>query len=427
MQLYEMAKVNKQDTKLPYDLWIDSIGKDRKNTHYLPRIKVEVNNKQIPVLIDEHNPDIPDSVKKKGIETFKDIQKIKEYIKVYYDVFMKHWNREISDREALNQLNSLEARIQNISLNTKTFKSGKSYSQITNKEIKEDMENRKLNLTEGYIGQTVNDFLDDVAGLNSFDLFYLANINDDEYNPDKLENNSDVRDKYGDKDFVEFDTMGGGLLINVIEPEDEGLIVSEWFETVQDVLDCCNEDYIEIDRWNSETNEYENLFAGDISELEQEHEELLDLGFLSLDTTEGHKKQLSITYSSDEDDDYEEDEEDIDESLQESTDIIEFKVEYPGKENTSDKTFKRFYDLLDKYNVQKTNKHNLFKIDKANFDNLQKEINNGDTKIFSLLIQSALEDEKDKEFDKRFMKYSNKKLSFEEFEKLMDDMEKFYE
>lgn len=374
MQLYEMAKVNKQDTKLPYDLWIDSIGKDRKNTHYLPRIKVEVDNKQIPVLIDEHNPDIPDSVKKKGIETFKDIQKIKEYIKVYYDVFMKHWNREISDREALNQLNSLEDRIQNISLNTKTFKSGKSYSQITNKEIKEDMANKKLNLTEGYIGQTVNDFLDDIAGLNSFDLFYLANIQDDEYNPDKLTTNSDVREKYGDKDFVEFDTMGGGLLINVSDNED--MNVSTYFETVRDVLEFANEDYIEIDKWNSETNEYENLFAGDISELEEEHEDLLDLPFLSLDTTEGHKKQLSITYDGEEDEDFPEEDDEIMDAYGFNESLKEF---FQGKD------VDKFFDLCKKLNINTMD--DLNKLMKDNnideehlLDFLQSKVEQGDDK-----------------------------------------------
>ena len=42
-----MAKVSKQYTKLPYDLWIDSSDKNRKNTHNSPRIKVDVGHRQI--------------------------------------------------------------------------------------------------------------------------------------------------------------------------------------------------------------------------------------------------------------------------------------------------------------------------------------------------------------------------------------------
>lgn len=111
--LYEMAKVSKKDTNLPYDLWIDGAGKDRKNTHHSPRIKVDVNHELVPFLIDENNPDIPESVKKNGTSSFKDIELIKQYVKEYYDIFMKHWNGEISDREALNSLNELNAKQRN--------------------------------------------------------------------------------------------------------------------------------------------------------------------------------------------------------------------------------------------------------------------------------------------------------------------------
>lgn len=102
--LLEMANVNKQDTGLPYDIWIDSMGLNRNNTHNEPRIKVEVDHNLIPMTISKTNPDIPESVKKQGITTFKGINKIKDYIKKYYDVFIKHWNKELTDKQALNLL-----------------------------------------------------------------------------------------------------------------------------------------------------------------------------------------------------------------------------------------------------------------------------------------------------------------------------------
>ena len=100
---YEMANVSKDDTGLPYNIWIDSLGKDRQNKHSLPRIKVDVNGKLIPITIDD-NPDIPESVKKTGTKDFARIAEVKKYIRAYKDVFLAHYNRQITDRQALNLL-----------------------------------------------------------------------------------------------------------------------------------------------------------------------------------------------------------------------------------------------------------------------------------------------------------------------------------
>lgn len=97
--LYEMATVSKTDTKLPYDLWIDSVGRDRQTEHNLPRIKVDVDGDRIPVSISD-DPEI--LIANKSIPKFSEIKK---YIKKYKDVFIRHWNKEISDRQALNELN----------------------------------------------------------------------------------------------------------------------------------------------------------------------------------------------------------------------------------------------------------------------------------------------------------------------------------
>lgn len=67
--LLEMANVKSTDTGLPYDIWIDSLGKDRDVEHNIPRIKVNVNGKYIPIEISDE-PDIPESVKKMGIVDF---------------------------------------------------------------------------------------------------------------------------------------------------------------------------------------------------------------------------------------------------------------------------------------------------------------------------------------------------------------------
>ena len=94
-ELFDMANVSKKDTKLPYDIWIDSEGKNTKQNY--PQLKVDYNGDRIPVSISE-NPEI--LVKKK----IPEFSKIKSWIKKYSIVLLKHWNKEITDKEALNQL-----------------------------------------------------------------------------------------------------------------------------------------------------------------------------------------------------------------------------------------------------------------------------------------------------------------------------------
>lgn len=105
--LLEMANVWARDTGLPYDIWIDSRGKDRNNTHNSPRIKVNVDGQLIPFEISE-DPDIPESVKKTGLTDFKHKTQVKEYVKAYYKILLTHFNREISDKQALNLLGKIE-------------------------------------------------------------------------------------------------------------------------------------------------------------------------------------------------------------------------------------------------------------------------------------------------------------------------------
>lgn len=55
-ELMEMTNVSTEDTGLPYSIWIDSAGKDRRSHNDL-RIKVKVDGKFIPVSISK-NPEI---------------------------------------------------------------------------------------------------------------------------------------------------------------------------------------------------------------------------------------------------------------------------------------------------------------------------------------------------------------------------------
>ena len=94
---FEMANVSKKDTKLPYDIWINSEGKNSNTEPGFPRLKVDCNGERIPVSISE-NPEILEK------RTISEFPKVSSWIKKYLAVLLQHWNKEITDREALNQL-----------------------------------------------------------------------------------------------------------------------------------------------------------------------------------------------------------------------------------------------------------------------------------------------------------------------------------
>lgn len=96
-ELMEMANVSTQDTGLPYSIWIDSAGKDRKTSHNDPHIKVKVDGKFIPVSISK-NPQIL------ARRNFEHSSEVLKWVCKYYDVLIKHWNKEFTDKQALNLL-----------------------------------------------------------------------------------------------------------------------------------------------------------------------------------------------------------------------------------------------------------------------------------------------------------------------------------
>ena len=96
-RLDEMANVSKSDTGLHYDIWIDSVGSDRKGQHHIPRVKVKVGESMIPISISE-DPRILAG------EDFVRSGEILRWVAKYHEVLLKHWNKELTDREALNLL-----------------------------------------------------------------------------------------------------------------------------------------------------------------------------------------------------------------------------------------------------------------------------------------------------------------------------------
>ena len=102
--LFEMVNIKARRTGLPYDLWIDSDGKQRTNKHNAPRVKVNVDGNLIPIVIGE-TTDVPSNLK--GISDFKHKTIVLKYIQAYKNILLAHFNNQIDDKDAVNLLGPL--------------------------------------------------------------------------------------------------------------------------------------------------------------------------------------------------------------------------------------------------------------------------------------------------------------------------------
>lgn len=102
--LFEMANVDTVDSGLPFSVWIDHNGVDRRVKHNSPRIKIEIDHKLLPYLIDDSEPKfLTNTSHVKKIKS-RDIDELNRWVIENYQVLMDHWNGLISDKEALNKL-----------------------------------------------------------------------------------------------------------------------------------------------------------------------------------------------------------------------------------------------------------------------------------------------------------------------------------
>ena len=94
---FEMANLRKQESGLPYDIWLDSSGCTRNTQHTVMRIKVGAGDELIPVVLSSKRDIRP-------LRPFRMKNEIVSWIFDNYDTLFKHWNGELSDRQALNLL-----------------------------------------------------------------------------------------------------------------------------------------------------------------------------------------------------------------------------------------------------------------------------------------------------------------------------------
>lgn len=94
---FEMANLRKQESGLPYDIWLDSAGCTRNTHHKVMRIKVGVGDELIPVVIASQSDIRP-------LRPFRMENEIVSWVCDNYDTLFMHWNSKLSDRQALNLL-----------------------------------------------------------------------------------------------------------------------------------------------------------------------------------------------------------------------------------------------------------------------------------------------------------------------------------
>lgn len=94
---FEMANLRKQESGLPYDIWLDSACSKRNIPHNVMMIKVSIDNELIPVIIASQRDIRPQ-------KHFKRENEIISWASDNYYTLFKHWNSELSDRQALNIL-----------------------------------------------------------------------------------------------------------------------------------------------------------------------------------------------------------------------------------------------------------------------------------------------------------------------------------
>ena len=94
---FEMANLRKQESGLPYDIWLDSAGYKRNTPHNVMRIKVSIDNELIQVIIASQRDIRPQ-------KHFKRENEIILWASNNYNTLLMHWNGKLSDRQALNIL-----------------------------------------------------------------------------------------------------------------------------------------------------------------------------------------------------------------------------------------------------------------------------------------------------------------------------------
>lgn len=101
MEIFEMAKVTRQKSGQPFDIWIDSLGQERNTKHNNPRIKVINNNVEVIAGFDNGEYTNFQTPKDK-LQKFGEATALKKYVIKMKPVIELHWEGKIDDGDFIN-------------------------------------------------------------------------------------------------------------------------------------------------------------------------------------------------------------------------------------------------------------------------------------------------------------------------------------
>ena len=205
---------------------------------------------------------------------------------------------------------------------------------------------KESKLKEGYLGQTLQDFLDVCVDEYIIDKIYVYGTDDIVYEGSM----DDLPDDMRDAEFLEFDAYSKGrdiVTVNVDSTEEYGL--DTYYTTLEDFVDDCNNENIVV----FDLGAGEEIFRGGRYDIPDEVKNLI---FVSFDSPD----ELSVNLSDYEGDSYDDDEDDeeFDESLKESNDLptIETMFKQVGVTKVfdedgyfTDEAMTKYEDVADKF------------------------------------------------------------------------------
>lgn len=101
MEIFEMAKVTRQKSGQPFDIWIDSLGQERNTKHNNPRIKAINNNVEVIAGFDNGEYTNFQTPKDK-LQKFGEATALKKYVIKMKPVIELHWEGKIDDGDFIN-------------------------------------------------------------------------------------------------------------------------------------------------------------------------------------------------------------------------------------------------------------------------------------------------------------------------------------